>query len=101
MNSICFQSTQIKFQCMLNKTQLRLHSFVYKVPYVGVLAVLECIASVGGDVSKLTTEERTIAMPLDKPVEIGRHHQPNFYEKLLKDDSTWGSKQGKNTIYSI
>lgn len=55
----------------------------------GVLAVLECIASAGGDVSKLTTEERIIAMPLDKAVDIGRHHQPNFYEKLLKDDSRW------------
>jgi len=54
-----------------------------------VAAVLECVHSVGGDPLRLTQDERAIAIPVDENVEIGRHHQPNFYERLLQGDNRW------------
>lgn len=55
-----------------------------------VVAVLECVYSVGGDPSNLRPDSRAIAIALNEPVDIGRQHQPaNFYETLLQADTRW------------
>merc|ERR1712066_65588 len=49
-----------------------------------VQAVLECVFAIGVDVRQMPLAMRTIGIPLDIPVEIGRQCQPGFFEQLLK-----------------
>merc|ERR1712187_97878 len=59
-------------------------------PNTSVAAVLECVKSAGCDPMKLASDERVIAIPLEEPVDVGRHHQPpNFFEQLLRGDNRW------------
>lgn len=55
----------------------------------GVSAVLECVKAVGTDVQTLSAEARAIALPLDRPVEVGRQHQLGFFDRLLQADAYW------------
>jgi len=56
----------------------------------GMVAVLECTFSRGGDLSRLPSDSRAIPIELDVPIDIGRQHQPpNFFETLLHRETRW------------
>jgi hypothetical protein len=54
----------------------------------GLVAVLECTYARGVDVARLGPELRAIHLTKDT-IDIGRHHQVNYFEKLLANEPQW------------
>mmetsp|Transcript_13414 Transcript_13414/g.31521 ORF Transcript_13414/g.31521 Transcript_13414/m.31521 type:complete len:784 (-) Transcript_13414:90-2441(-) len=60
-----------------------------RAPSVAGLSLLECVYAAGIDVGEFTIEERSITLQIDNPVEVGRQHQVNFFDNLLRKDRSW------------
>eukprot|EP00440_Ansanella_granifera_P034669 gb/GFBE01037610.1/.p1 GENE.gb/GFBE01037610.1/~~gb/GFBE01037610.1/.p1 ORF type:complete len:665 (+),score=133.12 gb/GFBE01037610.1/:1-1995(+) len=61
---------------------------VVSAPFSGP-GVLECVKTIGVDLQSLSVEDRVLALPMNQTLEVGRQHQPSFFEKLLKADASW------------
>merc|ERR1719316_647184 len=55
----------------------------------GATAVLECTRAAGIDVSALSMADRTVELPLNSLVEIGKQKQASFLTKLLEKEPSW------------
>jgi len=52
-------------------------------------ASLECVHAQGGRPAEVASEARSIMLPIDEPLEIGRQHQPGSFEELLRAEPQW------------
>mmetsp|Transcript_25926 Transcript_25926/g.49669 ORF Transcript_25926/g.49669 Transcript_25926/m.49669 type:complete len:185 (+) Transcript_25926:1070-1624(+) len=60
-----------------------------KQEHTALAASLECVHAQGGRPAELTVEARSIMLPMDESLEIGRQHQPGRFEELLRAEPHW------------
>jgi len=52
-------------------------------------AALECVHAQGGEPRRLGPEARAVLLTEGEALEVGRQHQPGFFEALLKAEPQW------------
>jgi len=62
---------------------------IERTPSTGGLCTLECVDAAGMDLRPVIFEDKSIVLQIDVPVDVGRQHQVNFFDRLLNKEPRW------------